>query len=207
MGGIEKMKNLIAVVITIAILVFPCTVKAETQTVVLDGDIKPVREFYLGEYAEHLDFEASGNIIETETNEIIPLSDWKIYAYESVKENYVDVIIKYLPDMDKDIPRYGDISGRVDVVTKDYSPNLKRQVPSTIHTIETDLSKIFNKYDFVFRNSAGKIIPGELQHDNVQLGEGVNLVSYEFKPYKELITDYGYETYNIHSGTIKIIIR
>jgi hypothetical protein len=202
------MKKRISILIFLIMILIPFQAFAleNSKEAIFKGDIKQVRQFYPGEYTNSYDYKITGIVYDKESNEQIPLKDWKLLSIEPVKDDEAKITLKYLPDMDKDIPQYHDIEITIPITTKPYNDSLKRQVFSKILTFETDIHKIFNPIDFVFRNSNGKAINGTLKYEDVKLHEGVNLVMYSFYPEEVLNTGYGYEEYTVNTGTIKIIV-
>jgi len=202
------MKKHISILVVLIMILIPFQAFASegSKEAIFNGDIKQLRQFYTGEYTNSYDYRITGFIYDKESNERLSLKDWKLLPIEPVKDNETKITLKYLPDMDKDIPRYQDIEITIPITTKTFNDTLKRQVFSKILTFETDIHKIFNPIDFVFRNSNGKVINGTLKYEDVKLHDGVNLVMYSFYPEEVLNTGSGYEEYTVNTGAIKIIV-
>jgi hypothetical protein len=203
----NKILKYLSFVYIIFILLNVTNVSAENKDVKVefDGKVVATREFYVGEYASYFDFKVNGSFV-TNYGELIDSKDWKVFAITPVSSSYVDITIKHIPSLSEDKPIYNDIKYRVKVKSSNFNSDLKLKVSKTIYTKETDLSKIFNDSDFVFKNSLGKVIDGNLNYDKIELNYGVNYINYTFTPDKKLITSYGYEEYKTMKDVIKIIV-
>jgi len=206
----KKISKIIIVFLSLIIFVTSSSInaKAETQSEYNDvnfiGNIVPVRKFYKGEYTEYYDYKITGDFVDRDDN-IIPNSEWKIFAIDTTKKDKIKIVIKHLPTLsDETDLYYNDIEYIVDIKTEEFDENLNVNIKKNIkaNTVEEALNKL------KFYNSLGNRVKGEIKHEKINNSDSkIIKIKYTFTPYKPYVfTDYGYEQYKCYEGVLNINI-
>lgn len=207
----KKFSKITIIILSLILFVISGSINAKALTqkeyndVNFIGNIVPVRKFYKGEYTDYSDYKITGDFVDQDGN-IIPNSEWKIFAIDATKKDKIKVTIKHLPTLsDETDLYYNDIKYIVDIKTEEFDENINVNIKKNTKASTTE--EAINKLKFY--NSLGNRVKGEIEYEKINNSDSSNTIKikYKFIPYKPYVfTNYGYEQYQPYEGILNINI-
>lgn len=166
------------------------------------GEIKPLNDFMLGDYASSQDFSIEGKMVYGDRT--YELSELKISGGRTVYEDGDEVPIYFTDKIDNRIGTMATVSVKV----IDFSPQLVSNIEGTEYSFNKMTRMVNGKrvhysdeLGLVMRNGAGKIIQGTTEFDENwnYARSGIDEIKYKFTPYDD--------RYDVYEGSFTRISK